>query len=319
MHYWASPLEAKLCAKQEVALVGAGNSAGQAAVYLASQGAKVWMLVRGPSLAATMSRYLVDRIEGLPNIEVVTGAQVSGLEGRNGMLEAVRWRVDGAGQEVQRPIRHLFLFIGAEPNTDWLAGSGIALDAKGFVLTGADAGPIAIRWRPAGAASSPSATCAPRRSSASPPRSARARRSSRRCMPTWPRPQAIPLRRPTLWRQLEAPELKTRRDRAAAQRPVAKALRRLPSMSWHDRLRALASSKIVAERNAFDVSLALRDFERERRAGMPVPNFDRIDAMPVRALAARQQKVDRGRCRAVARPGGYRETSRENARLPDAA
>ena len=142
VHYWASPLEAKLCAKQEIALVGAGNSAGQAAVYLASQAAKVWMLVRRPSLAETMSRYLVERIESLPNVEVVTGAQVSGLEGRNGVMEAVRWRVDGAGQDVQRPVRHLFLFIGAEPNTDWLAGSGIKLDAKRFVLTGADAGPL---------------------------------------------------------------------------------------------------------------------------------------------------------------------------------
>jgi thioredoxin reductase (NADPH) len=142
VHYWASPLEAKLCAKQEIALVGAGNSAGQAAVYLASQAAKVWMLVRRPSLAETMSRYLVERIESLPNVEVVTGAQVSGLEGRNGVMEAVRWRVDGAGQDVRRPVRHLFLFIGAEPNTDWLAGSGIKLDAKRFVLTGADAGPL---------------------------------------------------------------------------------------------------------------------------------------------------------------------------------
>jgi thioredoxin reductase (NADPH) len=142
VHYWASPLEAKLCAKQEIALVGAGNSAGQAAVYLASQAAKVWMLVRRPSLAETMSRYLVDRIESLPNVEVVTGAQVSGLEGRNGVMEAVRWRVDGTGQDVRRPVRHLFLFIGAEPNTDWLAGSGIKLDAKRFVLTGADAGPL---------------------------------------------------------------------------------------------------------------------------------------------------------------------------------
>jgi len=142
VHYWASPLEAKLCAKQEIALVGAGNSAGQAAVYLASQAAKVWMLVRRPSLAETMSRYLVERIESLPNVEVVTGAQVSGLEGRNGVMEAVRWHVDGAGQDVQRPVRHLFLFIGAEPNTDWLAGSGVKLDAKRFVLTGADAGPL---------------------------------------------------------------------------------------------------------------------------------------------------------------------------------
>jgi thioredoxin reductase (NADPH) len=140
VHYWASPLEAKLCAKQDVALVGAGNSAGQAAVYLASQGAKVWMLVRGPSLAATMSRYLVDRIESLPNIEVVTGAQVSGLEGSNGILAAVRWRLAATGQDVRQPIGHLFLFIGADPNTDWLKSSGIALDAKGFVLTGEDAG-----------------------------------------------------------------------------------------------------------------------------------------------------------------------------------
>jgi thioredoxin reductase (NADPH) len=140
VHYWASPLEGKLCDQQEIALVGAGNSAGQAAVFLASQGAKVSMLVRGPGLAATMSRYLVERIKGLANIELVTGAQVSGLEGSNGMLEAVRWRLTATGQDVRKPMRHLFLFIGAEPNTDWLAGAGIALDAKGFVLTGADAG-----------------------------------------------------------------------------------------------------------------------------------------------------------------------------------
>jgi thioredoxin reductase len=72
VHYWASPLEAKLCAGQEVALVGAGNSAGQAAVYLASQVSKVWLLVRGPDLSASMSRYLVDRIAGLSNVEVLT-------------------------------------------------------------------------------------------------------------------------------------------------------------------------------------------------------------------------------------------------------
>jgi thioredoxin reductase (NADPH) len=137
VHYWASPLEAKLCAGQEVALVGAGNSAGQAAVYLASQVSKVWLLVRGPSLAASMSRYLVDRIAGLANVEVVTRAQVSGLEGNDGMLEAIRWRQEGSGKETQRPIRHLFLFIGAEPNTDWLSGSGVALDQKRFVLTSA--------------------------------------------------------------------------------------------------------------------------------------------------------------------------------------
>jgi thioredoxin reductase (NADPH) len=137
VHYWASPLEAKLCAGQEVALVGAGNSAGQAVVYLASQVRKVWLLVRGPSLAAKMSRYLVDRIAGLANVEVLTQTRVTGLEGNGGMLEAVRWR-GPAGEETRRPLRHLFLFIGADPNTDWLKGAGVALDPKGFVLTGTD-------------------------------------------------------------------------------------------------------------------------------------------------------------------------------------
>jgi thioredoxin reductase (NADPH) len=139
VHYWASPIEAKLCADQEVALVGAGNSAGQAAVYLASQGIKVWMLVRRGDLAATMSRYLVDRIHGLDNVEVVTGAAVSRLEGRDGILEAAYWRLAATGKEIRQPTKHLFLFIGAEPNTEWLTGSGVALDAKGFVLTGEDA------------------------------------------------------------------------------------------------------------------------------------------------------------------------------------
>jgi thioredoxin reductase (NADPH) len=139
LHYWAAPLEAKLCSGQEVALVGAGNSAGQAAVYLASQAKKVWMVVRGKSLAATMSRYLVDRIEGLPNIEVVTETQITKLTGQDGILESICWRTR-KGEEVIRPIRHVFLFIGAEPNTDWLAKSGLVRDSKGFILTGPDVG-----------------------------------------------------------------------------------------------------------------------------------------------------------------------------------
>jgi thioredoxin reductase (NADPH) len=139
VHYWASPLEAKLCSNQAIALVGAGNSAGQAAVYLAGQGAKVKMIVRGADLGATMSRYLVDRIEGNANIEVVTRASISSLDGRDGILETVHYR-QASGEQKSEPIRHLFLFIGADPNTDWLAGSGVALDAKGFVLTGTDAG-----------------------------------------------------------------------------------------------------------------------------------------------------------------------------------
>ena len=204
VHYWASPLEGKLCAGQEVALVGAGNSAGQAVVYLASQVAKVWLLVRGPSLEASMSRYLVDRIRGLSNVEVLMQTQITGLEGHDGSLEAVRWRQGAAGNEVRRPIRHLFLFIGAEPNTDWLSGSGVALDPKGFILTGTDLTGIELSgielsgvevrpgrrppaaadpWKPAGAACSPSATCGRIRSSGSPPRSARAPRWWRPCTP----------------------------------------------------------------------------------------------------------------------------------------
>ena len=134
VHYWASPIEGRLCAGQEVALVGAGNSAGQAVVYLAAKVAKVWMLVRGASLEASMSRYLVERIMGLPNVEVVTRAQVAAVEGQDGVLDALSWTA--GGQETRRPIRHLFLFIGADPNTDWLAGSGVELDAKGFIVTG---------------------------------------------------------------------------------------------------------------------------------------------------------------------------------------
>ncbi|HEX3953114.1 MAG TPA: FAD-dependent oxidoreductase [Stellaceae bacterium] len=136
VHYWASPLEAHLCAGQQVALVGAGNSAGQAAVYLASRAAKVWMIIRGPSLSASMSRYLVDRIAAHPNIEIVGGMQVTALDGSGGMLEAIRCRSARSGEEKRCAIRHLFLFIGAEPNTDWLAQSGVALDDKGFVVTG---------------------------------------------------------------------------------------------------------------------------------------------------------------------------------------
>jgi thioredoxin reductase (NADPH) len=138
VHYWASPLEGKLCTGQEVALVGAGNSAGQAVVYLASQVAKVWVLVRGSSLEASMSRYLVDRIRGLSNVEVLMQTEITGLEGHDGSLEAIRWRQGAVEKEVRRPIRHLFLFTGAEPNTNWLSGSGVALDPKGFILTGTD-------------------------------------------------------------------------------------------------------------------------------------------------------------------------------------
>jgi thioredoxin reductase (NADPH) len=138
VHYWASPLEGRLCAGQEVVLVGGGNSAGQATVYLASQASKVWLLVRRDGLEATMSRYLIDRIRSLPNVELLSRAEISGLEGHGRTLEAIRWR--RGGTETRVPIRHLFLFIGADPNTDWLDGAGIMLDDRGFVRTGADCG-----------------------------------------------------------------------------------------------------------------------------------------------------------------------------------
>jgi thioredoxin reductase (NADPH) len=140
VHYWASRIEARLCADQEVVVVGAGNSAGQGIVFLAAHVAKVWVLARGGDLDSTMSRYLVDRITGLANVEVLTRTQVSALEGADGMLSAVHWHRAATGETVRRPIRHLFLFIGADPNTGWLSGSGVALDPKGFVLTGAEAG-----------------------------------------------------------------------------------------------------------------------------------------------------------------------------------
>jgi thioredoxin reductase (NADPH) len=138
VHYWASPLEAKLCAGQEVALVGGGNSAGQAVVYLAERVAKVWLIVRGDDLAASMSRYLVDRIGGLRNVEVLTRAEIVKVTGKDEELESIRYRQ--AGGERDLAIRHLFLFIGARPGTEWLDGSGVSLDARGFVLTGPDTG-----------------------------------------------------------------------------------------------------------------------------------------------------------------------------------
>ncbi|MDE2138645.1 MAG: FAD-dependent oxidoreductase [Gammaproteobacteria bacterium] len=136
-HYWASPLEARLCSGQEVAVVGGGNSAGQAIVFLAGGSRKIWVLLRGTDLGAKMSTYLVDRIRGLANVEVVPEASVTALEGANGKLQTLRWR-PASGGDRDLPVQHLFLFIGAEPNSGWLASAGVALDSKGFVLTGGD-------------------------------------------------------------------------------------------------------------------------------------------------------------------------------------
>jgi thioredoxin reductase (NADPH) len=138
VHYWASPLEGRLCAGQEVVVVGGGNSAGQAVVYLSTTVSKLWLLLRGKELGSKMSSYLVNRVMSLENVEVVPEANVIALEGKHGLLESIRWRQGDA--EVTRPIRHLFLFIGAAPNSNWLTNAGVALDSRGFVLTGGAAG-----------------------------------------------------------------------------------------------------------------------------------------------------------------------------------
>ncbi len=138
VHYWASPIEIRLCDGQDVALCGAGNSAGQAVVYLAPKVKKLWMVVRGSSLEASMSQYLVDRIKALPNVEVLTRTEVCGFEGRDGALEQVRFKNRDSGEEHVCALGHVFSFIGADPNTDWLANGGVTLDANGFVVTGVD-------------------------------------------------------------------------------------------------------------------------------------------------------------------------------------
>jgi thioredoxin reductase (NADPH) len=139
--YWASPIEAKMCAGEEVVLVGGDNSAGQAAVYLSTHASKVWMLVRGAGLAASMSKYLIDRIAATPNIELLTRTEVTGLSGsRQSGVESVTWTSrrpgEQQGERQSRPIHHVFLFLGAEPSTAWLADCDVALDDKGFVTTG---------------------------------------------------------------------------------------------------------------------------------------------------------------------------------------
>ena len=135
--YWASPIEAKMCAGQEVVLVGGGNSAGQAAVFLAGHVSKVWMLVRGAGLAASMSKYLIDRIAAIDNIELRTRTEIVGLAGeRQSGVQSVTWRHRDTKQEETRPIGHVFLFLGADPATEWLKDCDVAIDDKGFVATG---------------------------------------------------------------------------------------------------------------------------------------------------------------------------------------
>ena len=136
--YWASPIEARACIGAEVVVVGGGNSAGQGAVFLSGSATKVWMLVRGPGLAASMSKYLIDRIASIPNIELLTETEIVDITGsQDSGLESVTWRSRDSDRETTRPIRNVFLFLGADPSTEWLADCGVELDANGFVKTGA--------------------------------------------------------------------------------------------------------------------------------------------------------------------------------------
>ena len=134
--YWASPVEAKLCEGEEVALIGGGNSAGQATVFLAPKVKQLHLVVRGDGLKATMSRYLIDRIEALPNVELHTKTEIVDLEGdqATGLTGAV-FRCKTTGETHTCPLHHIFLFIGAEPNAGWLDGC-VDVDGKGFVITG---------------------------------------------------------------------------------------------------------------------------------------------------------------------------------------
>jgi thioredoxin reductase (NADPH) len=146
--YSATHLESQQCHGEEIAIVGGGNSAGQAAVFLSGIAARVNMLVRGPGLAESMSRYLIRRIESTPNVELRTRSQIDGLEGDGG-LERVQWRNLDTGARETRAIRNLFLMTGADPNTLWLEGC-MLLDDKKFVKTGAELLPddlIAAHWR----------------------------------------------------------------------------------------------------------------------------------------------------------------------------
>jgi thioredoxin reductase (NADPH) len=136
VYHAATQMEAQACSSGPVAIVGGGNSAGQAALFLSRTSPRVHLIIRGPSLAASMSRYLIDQIERDPRIVVQTHTQVSALHG-NGQLEGVELIESGTGQTSQLAIRGLFVFIGAKPCTQWLDGQ-LAADGDGFLLTGAD-------------------------------------------------------------------------------------------------------------------------------------------------------------------------------------
>jgi thioredoxin reductase (NADPH) len=134
--YWASPVEARLCEGEKIALIGAGNSAGQAVVYLAPHVKHLHLVVRGDGLEASMSRYLIERIAALPNVTLHARTEVVTLYGDESGLTEATFRERDTGTDWTGPLRHLFLFAGAEPNAGWLEGCNVLVDAKGFVCTG---------------------------------------------------------------------------------------------------------------------------------------------------------------------------------------
>ena len=136
VYYGATYMEAQLCEAEDVIVVGGGNSAGQAAVYLSQTACKVYMLVRSGQLADTMSRYLIQRITENPGIELHCNTEIVSLEG-DSHLERVGWTDKLSGETTTHPVRHVFIMTGASPRTDWLRGC-LALDDKGFILTGQD-------------------------------------------------------------------------------------------------------------------------------------------------------------------------------------
>jgi thioredoxin reductase (NADPH) len=147
VYYLATPMEAQLCKDQPVMIVGGGNSAGQAAVFLAQSASRVIILVRSGGLAESMSRYLVRRIEDNPAIEVRTNCQIVALEGGR-HLENVRCRNGATGTDTVESIRHVFVMTGAVPATKWLDNC-VALDDDGFIKTGPGLSPedlSAARW-----------------------------------------------------------------------------------------------------------------------------------------------------------------------------
>jgi thioredoxin reductase (NADPH) len=143
VYYAATPIEAQLCGGEDVVVIGGGNSAGQAAVFLSQHAKTVYMLVRSGGLAGTMSRYLARRIEDTPSITLRVNTEIVELEG-DGRLESVRWRDTKTGAEEEHDIGHVFVMAGAAPNTGWLDGC-LALDTAGFIKTGSDLSPDDLR------------------------------------------------------------------------------------------------------------------------------------------------------------------------------